>query len=116
MMEEEGIDTPEALKAHIPICAVDHGVLYVDGIPTEKWQLSAEEIQKWFPEEWAKDHPQTEIPCPIPECKSTLNWTGNKATYIQHCRHKHPDWFDRARKSIDLDDLKRLVEEAKKQE
>ena len=93
------------------VYTIENGQLHQDGIPVKDWQLTNEELKKFFPEKYAaKFGDQPEL-CPL-GCERTLTLT-HKPGFINHMRMKHKEIYDAHKEVFADNDMKLIVERLK---
>jgi hypothetical protein len=99
------------IQGHEPKFMVEGGILYCDGIKIEKWQLTPEELEKFFPEEYRDKYGAGDLPCPFPGCDGKILGFGDHKTSITgHFRQKHNDfWEPRRKRFSESEDLTSLI-------
>ena len=86
--------------------------LFVDGIAVEKWQLTPDELEEFFPERYHEAYPEGQAPCPINGCDQAI-FFHDKRSFVTHARNNHYEWYQKhkhaVREARDVGAVKKLV-------
>lgn len=109
------LSTPEGFK---PVRERRGDKLYVDGIAVEKWQLSPDELEEFFPERYHDAYPEGQAPCPINGCDQAIFWH-DKRSFTTHARNNHLDWYAKHRKAVtearNVGEIKKMIVDEQKE-
>ncbi len=75
------------IQGHVPENKVVNGILYCDGIKIERWQLTDEEIARFFPGD-----KRGKRVCPFEGC--AYEFTETKMSWMHHVRLAHREWYE----------------------
>jgi hypothetical protein len=85
-----------------------HGRLHQNGIPVQDWQLTDDELKKWFPEKYAAKFGAQPDLCPL-GCGKELQMH-HKPGFIVHMKNKHAEFFTEHKEIFSENDMKKLFE------
>ena len=98
---ERYVDCPHCGRIYDPAKMCTHPERYfvVADIKVLRWQLTDDELKKWFPEVYRQRYGPGEIACPVKGCPDEIDGN-NKRAMVMHARQKHRGWYEKHAKAI----------------